>query len=404
MADLNRLDAMRAIETLRSGVPSMHAVRALGCAQEQIEARFQQQLNELAGDGAPSGTLVSGGFGSGKSHTLAHLQAVALTQHFVVSCVAISKETPLFDMGKLFKSAIECAVVPGTTGRAIQELALKVDPRSDAYGALQRWASGASDFIAATLALFEHASTSPEVRERIIDFWSGDKLPIAALRAALRQAGLHQAYPSIKTPKAAELPQLRFAFAARLFRAAGFAGWALLLDEVELIGRYSLLQRAKSYAELARWFGRADQDSVHWIATVAAITDEFDFAVLDGKQDWTRAPQMLRSKGQDVLAERATRGMQLIRDDALRLRLPSTGDVMALYLRLGDIYLQAYGWPTGNVFKQVAAGSTPTRTYVRMWINAWDLMRLDPSYVPEIDADPVPPEFDEDSDLEKSQE
>ena len=44
MDEISRLDAMRAIETLRSGVPSVHAVRALGCAQTAIEARFQQQL------------------------------------------------------------------------------------------------------------------------------------------------------------------------------------------------------------------------------------------------------------------------------------------------------------------------------------------------------------------------
>ena len=30
-------------------------------------------------------------------------------------------------------------------------------------------------------------------------------------------------------------------------------GWLLLFDEVELIGRYTLLQRGRSYAELARW-------------------------------------------------------------------------------------------------------------------------------------------------------
>ena len=45
----------------------------------------------------------------------------------------------------------------------------------------------------------------------------------------------------------------RLRFAAKLLAAAGYAGWVVLFDEVELIGRYSLQQRAKSYAELARW-------------------------------------------------------------------------------------------------------------------------------------------------------
>lgn len=402
MSDFSRLDATRAVESLRSGVPSVHAVRALGCAQDVIERRFQQKLQTLASDGEPSGILAAGGFGSGKSHLLAHLQALALTQRFVVSRVSISKETPLFDMGKLFRSAIECALAPGVTGRAVQEVVLKLNPRSDAYGALQRWATGASDFFAATLGVYEHAGTSPEMRERIIDFWSGDKLPVAELRGAIKRAGLQSAYAGVRIPKAVNLPHLRFTFAARLFRAAGFAGWVLLLDEVELIGRYSLLQRAKSYAELARWFGLAGKDSVQWVTTVAAITDEFDFAVLNNKQDWTLTTKGLRSKGQDELADRAERGMQLIRQDALLLKSPTPDDVQGLYERLALIYELAYGWQTRNVFKRLAAATTPLRTYVRMWITSWDLMRLDASYEPEIESSTVEVGFGEDTDLEVS--
>ena len=50
----------------------------------------------------------------------------------------------------------------------------------------------------------------------------------------------------------------RFRFVPRLMAAAGYKGWIVLLDEVELIGRYSLLQRAKSYAEVARWVRGAE--------------------------------------------------------------------------------------------------------------------------------------------------
>ena len=96
--------------------------------------------------------------------------------------------------------------------------------------------------------------------------------------------------------------------------------------------------------------------------------------------------------------------MRLIRQDALLLQPPAPDDVIALYLRLGNIYAKAFGWPTRNVFRQVAAGSTPLRTYVRMWINAWDLMRLDPSYDPDIDSATIAPIFGEDTDLEQSPE
>jgi len=50
-----------------------------------------------------------------------------------------------------------------------------------------------------------------------------------------------------------ELARQRSRFLPRLLRAGGGAGWVILLDEVELIGRYSLLQRGRAYAELTRW-------------------------------------------------------------------------------------------------------------------------------------------------------
>jgi hypothetical protein len=64
----------------------------------------------------------------------------------------------------------------------------------------------------------------------------------------------------------------RIRFAARLIAAAGYRGWILLIDEVELIGRYTLLQRGRSYSELARWMGKIDGDQYPGLATVAAIT------------------------------------------------------------------------------------------------------------------------------------
>ena len=107
------LDSRRAIEALRNGVPNRKAVEILGCNQPRVEAAFDALLAGVADTGAQpgnsTGMLVSGGFGSGKSHLLAHLESRALSQNFVCSTVAVSKETPLYDLGKVFNSAIENA-------------------------------------------------------------------------------------------------------------------------------------------------------------------------------------------------------------------------------------------------------------------------------------------------------
>ena len=80
--------------------------------------------------------LVSGGFGVGKTHLLNHFEHIALSRNFVCSRVPISKETPLYDMGKVFVSAMENGRIPGCSGRFIEELGLKIDPGSEGHESL----------------------------------------------------------------------------------------------------------------------------------------------------------------------------------------------------------------------------------------------------------------------------
>src|SRR5687768_6687716 len=77
-----RVQARRAIEALRAGVPNRTAVIALGSAHAQIEEAFRQQLSDAREAGpaerGPAGFLVAGNFGTGKSHLLEYLQQIAL--------------------------------------------------------------------------------------------------------------------------------------------------------------------------------------------------------------------------------------------------------------------------------------------------------------------------------------
>ena len=128
--------------------PEQGAVRELGCNQPRAEQRFVQMLEGTADDqnrpDAAPGMLVSGDFGAGKSHLLEHLEHLALSRNFVCSRVAISKETPLYDLGKVFSSAMENGRIPDRGGRFIEELSLAIDQRSARYEAFSRWADEAA--------------------------------------------------------------------------------------------------------------------------------------------------------------------------------------------------------------------------------------------------------------------
>ena len=138
------LNARLALEALRNGVPNREAVKILGCNQPKAERLFEQMLSKAEDSENPpsdaQGMLVSGDFGTGKSHLLTHLENLALSRGFVCSTVAISKETPLYDLAKVFKSAMDNARMPYRSGRLIEELGQALKPNSQEYANFFMWA------------------------------------------------------------------------------------------------------------------------------------------------------------------------------------------------------------------------------------------------------------------------
>jgi len=396
----------RAVEALRSGVPSWDAVLALGSGQSELEDRYAAALDAAEG-GTARGLLLGAGFGAGKSHVLTHLAQVALQRGFAVSTVVISKETPLHDPAKVFQAAVESLVGPTRSGGALADAAASLDPDTPRYTELARWAgasgSPVDDRFAATLLLHERlrggeAPDSDEIIEAVVRFWSGDPLRTPDLRRALKTVGAGGVF-SLAPLAARELARQRTRFLSRLLRAAGFAGWVVLFDEVELIGRYSTLQRGRSYAELARWVGGDPDDPAAPVVAVLAMTDDYEAAVLDGKDDRTKIPAKLRDKQTQEWSEiagLAEKGIRHIERDLLLLDPPDTAELDRAYAVLKELHGSAYDWSPPDVPGLERLGATRMRQYVRAWINAWDLVRLDPDFVPETQVLEVESSYDED--------
>ncbi|MGH3736711.1 MAG: BREX system ATP-binding domain-containing protein [Micromonosporaceae bacterium] len=398
--------ARRAIEALRAGVPSRDAVAALGSGQIAIEDRFQALCEGVAG-GTASGLLLGGGFGAGKSHLLEHLARLALDGGWTVSRVVISKETPLYDPAKVFRAAADSALRAEQARPAIIEAAMALDLDGRAYAELLRWAASSgselNERFPATLALFAHVrERDAAYAETILRFWSGDPIAVPELRRRLKEIGEQR--PTLPPVAAVHLARQRSRFAARLLAAAGSPGWLVLFDEVELIGRYSLLQRAKSYAELARWM-RGEHGHGVPIASVLAMTDDFEAEVIRSRNDQEVVPAKLSAKDTPeatALAAAAEVGMRIIDREMHLLTPPDDVELKQAYDRLRELHGRAFGWQPPDVSGLERLGATRMRQYVRAWINEWDLVRLYPGLRPETEMVDVPSDYREDPDLERS--
>ena len=406
-----QIASWRAVEALRAGVPNSDAVQALGCSHPLVEERFRSMLAGIdlgfpRGAGT-QGLLVAGDFGSGKSHLLEYFQHIALENNFVCSKVVVSKDTPLSGPSKVYAAAMQAAKVPNRSGTVLAAIAEDLDFESPEYEDFYRWVFSPRTVLnsrfAASTFVFERGSGGryPDVSDRILQFWAGARVPATELRSWLKELGEVAAY---KFEKVSELvlSLQRYEFMSRLIRATGYAGWVILVDEVELIGRYSVMQRAKSYAEMSRLLGLSDADRTPGLSTVFAITSAYQSEVMDQKQDEEKIALKLQSSGKpgdDQLSEKAELGMRKIRQLPLEnMILAENSDLRKVHEKSRIMYRQAYGWNPPEDYE-----TNPTwriRQHIKRWINAWDLVRLFPDYQPDIQVGGLQQSYSEDLDLE----
>ena len=181
----------------------------LGCSQPEVERAFNEMLARLSGEGegpeAGQGMLVAGEFGSGKSHLLGYLERQALSQNFICSRVVISKETPLFDMDKVYRAVVENGRVPGVTGQMVEEIAQKLEPDTHGYTQFFRWANrddnGLHRILPATLMVHER-DNDPELLNRINWFLVGGthRPQAGAGRAEAREPAAELSLPGPRWP------------------------------------------------------------------------------------------------------------------------------------------------------------------------------------------------------------
>ncbi|MGD9852309.1 MAG: BREX system ATP-binding domain-containing protein [Nitrospirales bacterium] len=393
------LEARRVIEGLRAGVPNRHVVNALGCLQPEIEGRFRRLLeatqNNVTAGTCPRGMVIDGEFGAGKSHVLEYLQNLALESHFICSRIVISKETPLYHPVRLYYSAIESAIIPNKRGEVFTEIASECDVWTPRYKDLVNWVNNPENEIdarfAATLFLYERMSSDMELGHRMARFWTGDPVSVGDLKKYLQEAGFAEKYAFGKA-SVTQLALQRFQFAARLMQAAGYSGWILLIDEVELIGRYSVNQRAKSYGEVARLMQMDGGPSLPGLGTVLALTNDFRSEVLEKKGDKTKLVEKLRVKGteQDIqLAAKAEQGMKLLETQRIPIGQPPVDVIEDVHRTVRTLHLKGHGWRMWEQATDAPATIIPDasmRKYVKSWVTQLDFQRMFPNEACELES------------------
>jgi hypothetical protein len=370
----------RAIEALRAGVPNGDAVRALGSGQSAIIKSFQEKLDNAASveAGEATGFVISGTFGSGKSHLVEELHQRALAGNYVSSKVAISKETPLHLPAKMIQAVVGAMQAQDKPEGLLLDMVLGY--KSDRLGArdLHAWCGSARSEVSmmfrSLLDLRDAGIEDLEVVDLVTRYFSGETIPITTIRRHIADLGLNV---GTEVVPASERPWQTMRFLSRFCQVNGYRGWAIFLDETELISKYGSISRARAYEQLGRWLGLRPNHRLPGTAVVATVINDFHYEVLGAKGDRWLVPELMERgrRYSDIAgAAFAADAIEAI-DDALYLKDMSAEELQRAHDILRAAHGRAYEWdPPG--LETALRHAQPMRLYVRRWINEWDLRRL----------------------------
>lgn len=377
--DLSQHEAERIIESLRSGVPFPSLAERLPIGRSRLLSLVRERL----GDERPAPLIVRAHYGDGKTHFLQAIAGQAQDSQWVVSRVSISREAPLSNLDKLYSVVAQGTRVPGSRQVGIQPILEHLRGRTaEVLAQLQQ------AHIPERLQLSVEAYLQDELqyRDELLADLSGDMMAVSRLRQILKELfGQSRRFDRYTLSRD---PIWTFRLLAQLIQLAGYQGWVLLIDELELIGKVGLGARAHAYANLiALTPGGGGPERT---LVVGALASNYYTDVIEEKQDTFRIIEWLTKRGRTEEAQSARAGLALL-EAAEALPPLSSREMRVLFESIREAHGVAYQWAPPDLDRleayvrtHVPGNDSKVRTCVRtavQWLDLWFQYGRDPEVV-----------------------
>lgn len=276
---MKRFSLRRAIERLRAGLFDPVAVNRLTVEEDRITNTFSKGLKALE-RGKSDHLCICGSYGQGKSHTIAYLNQLALSQGYATSLVQLDlREVPFHQFSVVYQSMMKGLVLPN--GKKFAH-AWKNWADMDSLGFLDAVPHRFKMILTAMLR--KNKQLSPEesalkkhqdYRPKEYGYWlekalMGHDIPIARLKSVFkyREVDGYQEQSLICRGNESYVQMIRSL--GRILREMGYKGLLLFFDEAESIAQGRLNHRAKSYHILDQFFQGSG-----FVFPIFAFTDDF---------------------------------------------------------------------------------------------------------------------------------
>lgn len=373
------------LESLRTGVPNPAVVRAMGSNQTGLLRACGELLDDTRRNLSrkSNGLVFFGDFGAGKSHALQSLAEDARQRGFIVSEGAISTNLQLGDSRQLLSLLFNQTTSTVHREDAFNQVLADFLTLDDAHPRFAEWVH--REHSAGRLA-----SHFKQIAEKIhrIKYPSDEfQILINFLHGQGGKPEIRKITGTMPTDSllATDRPWQTIRFLSRVFLESGYAGWLVLLDELELIGKINqspTVTRAKSYVGLAHWMGLGPDRTTDGLAVVGCMTLGYvEQKILpgpDSQNELRVIPDKLLASATPQLAPVAKRALEFLIEQAElkehQLERPSDEFLKQLHDNLKLAYEESFGRSVSDA-EIVKAEFQPIRVQIRRWIVQWDLER-----------------------------
>ncbi len=373
-----RLKAVSIIETLRSGVPTRVTTSELPDLRPDLTENIKSDLENFSDKNIPTGRLVWGQYGQGKSHLLTMLEHIALDMNYAVSYVTLSREVSCQNLFRFYQHVSPIIRIPDSKVPGIYNKLLRKNINSLPETPIQAVDRYSHRLPAIVVECMLRAFGTDDF-DYLYNDLAGNRLRVSEIRKMAKMAGIGDLMRGL--PRFTQhYSDAYFGVFSDVIRFCGFRGWVILIDEIELIGRLGRVSRLKTYQNL-NWLLNISGNMKYPIYTIGAaatsLQDYWNSATMR-HNDRMVIPDLAGEKMGDNEKNKMNKFFDWATSEHCLKIKPVDSDRRDELLQ--KVYLQhsiAYEWQPSS-FEQIknSLGSLraddPIRTYIRATIEVLD--------------------------------
>lgn len=348
-------EARHMIEALRSGVPSRSVGRYFSEARPKIMREISDRLDQVCEQGKSSGMVICGKYGEGKTHLLNTVFSLAHSNNMVVSYLSLSKETPMDKLYLVYQKLIQNTYLPRREQPGFMQEIEKLSAKNPVAGEMLHYAYTSLETDKLYYLFRSYLNTEdPDEKFLLQADLEGDFVANAALKKIYRRIFNEPVKYKANFTKTKHCRDY-ISFMSHLFTRMGYHGWAILVDETELMGRLGKKARLNAYRNMADFLlpERCPEATFSIFALSASYVED----VIEGKHEYENLAEVYPEEQEPArtVLDLLTRAPQL-----LPLTKEEIGEVLC---RIQDFHGKAYGW-TPNLSAAALAASTQSGGYL----------------------------------------